>query len=180
MTQSNGRQELTVCRGLSPLRPVAENKTIDISPAAKENLAQILEIGKEAISSSWTMAFLTPEIDKEDTCFLVAQMGDEVLGFAVFREVGDDGELLQIATRKDTRQGGVGSLLLSAVLQYAKEKSLGKVFLEVRDSNAAAIGLYEKFGFKTLRVRKGYYDNPTEDALVMEYINDYFCHRNIM
>jgi ribosomal-protein-alanine N-acetyltransferase len=141
---------------------------IKIVPATKENLSQILEIGKEAISADWTMAFLLPEIEREDVYFIAAELDGDILGFAVFREVGDDGELLQIAVRKDTRQGGVGSFLLSAVLQYAKNKSLGKVFLEVRRSNAAAIGLYEKFGFKTLRLRKGYYDNPTEDALVME------------
>ncbi|MCL2221992.1 MAG: ribosomal protein S18-alanine N-acetyltransferase [Oscillospiraceae bacterium] len=144
---------------------------IEIVHATKENLGQILEIGREAISAGWTMSFLLPEIDKEDAYFVAAQLSSDILGFAVFREVGENGELLQIATRKDVRQGGVGSLLLEDVLLHARDKSLDKVFLEVRRSNAAAISLYEKFGFKTLRVREGYYDNPVEDALVMERIN---------
>lgn len=149
--------------GYPPERPGSD---INIVPAAKDNLGQILEIGKESISADWTLGFLLPEIDREDTYFIAAERDGDVLGFAVFREVGGDGELLQIATRKDSRLGGIGSTLLSAVLHYAHDKSFGRVFLEVRRSNAEAIGLYEKFGFKILRVRKGYYDNPVEDALV--------------
>jgi ribosomal-protein-alanine N-acetyltransferase len=137
-------------------------------PATTENLPQILEIGKESISADWTLGFLLADIDKEDTYFIAAMHGEGTLGFAVFREVGDDGELLQIATRKDARCSGVGSALLENVLEYAQSKSLHKVFLEVRKSNTPAIRLYEKFGFVELRTRRGYYDNPTEDALVME------------
>jgi len=171
MTRSSGQHGSPACRGRNPLSPAAENKTIDIILATKEKIGQILEIGKDSISADWTMNFLIPEIDKEDTYFIAAQIESDILGFAVFREVGEDGELLQIATRKDVRQGGIGSALLEDVLLHARDKSLDKVFLEVRRSNVAAIGLYEKFGFKTLRVRERYYDNPVEDALVMERIN---------
>ncbi|MCL2248306.1 MAG: ribosomal protein S18-alanine N-acetyltransferase [Oscillospiraceae bacterium] len=139
-----------------------------IVPATTKNLPQILEIGKESISADWTLGFLLADINKEDTYIIAAMHGEEALGFAVFREVGDDGELLQIATHKDARCSGVGSVLLENVLQYAQRKSLHKVFLEVRKSNTPAIRLYEKFGFNEIRTRRAYYDNPIEDALVME------------
>jgi len=143
------------------------HKQLKIVPATKDNLPQILEIGKESISADWTLGFLLADIDKEDTYFIAAMHGEDALGFAVFREVGDDGELLQIATRKDARCSGVGSVLLENVLEYAQSKSLHKVFLEVRKSNTPAIKLYEKFGFSEIRTRKAYYDNPTEDALIL-------------
>jgi len=142
---------------------------IKIVPATRGNIDQIIKISKEAISADWTMNFLFIELDRKDAYFIAAKSDKEILGFAVFREVGDDGELLQIATRKDARQGGIGSVLLDSVLCHARDKSIGKVFLEVRQSNAVAIRLYEKFGFKALRVRKEYYNNPIEDALVMVF-----------
>jgi len=144
--------------------------SVNIIPATRDNLTQILEIGKEAICADWTFDFLLPEIDKDDTFFVAAELDGDILGFAVFREVGDDGELLQIATRRDLRCSGVGSVLLENVLQYARSKSLLKVFLEVRESNTSAIGLYEKFGFTLLRVRESYYNAPVENALVMQLL----------
>ena len=89
------------------------------------------------------------------------------LGFAVFRRVGGDGELLQIAVDESARRKGVGDTLMSAVLDYALTNDCTSVFLEVRSGNTAAIGLYEKHDFSTVRVRKDYYDCPVEDALVM-------------
>ena len=90
-----------------------------------------------------------------------------VVGFAVLRQVGDDGELLQIAVDKAKRRGGVGELLMIAALEYARENTPGSIFLEVRRGNTAAIGLYKKHGFSSVRIRKDYYSDPVEDAIVM-------------
>ena len=93
-----------------------------------------------------------------------------VLGFAIFRRVGDDGELLQIAVDKVARGSGISDLLMTDVIEYAKKESLNSVFLEVRSSNEAAVNLYLKHGFTTIRVRKNYYDDPVEDALIMSKV----------
>jgi len=93
--------------------------------------------------------------------------GPTVLGFLILRKMGDDGELLQIAVRSAARRRGVADLLMGAMLQYASENALKSIFLEVRRSNDSAIGLYKKHGFKTVRMRKGYYNSPVEDALIM-------------
>ncbi|MCL2426950.1 MAG: ribosomal protein S18-alanine N-acetyltransferase [Oscillospiraceae bacterium] len=158
---------------------------IKISPATEEQIEQILEIEKEAISPPWSHGALLSEIYSEDSYFIVAKNGladsfncpnpcshpcldpSEVLGFAILRQVGDDGELLQIATKRSARRRGVGDSLIKNVLQHAISKAYQSVFLEVRKSNDVAIHLYEKHSFTTLRVRKDYYTDPIEDANIM-------------
>ena len=147
---------------------------ISITLATKDYIPQILEIENEAISPPWTHGYLLSEINKDDSHFIVAvkeKKTDEpspcLVGFAILRQVGDDGELLQIAVDKSVQRSGVGDLLMERVLAYAEENSFESVFLEVRESNEAAVRLYEKHGFRTVRVRKSYYDSPVEDALVM-------------
>ena len=161
---------------------------VDIIPATENDIQRILEIEQEAISPPWTHGALLSEIYKEDSYFIVAiedcassvidiydnaspavdnAASPAVVGFAILRHVGDDGELLQIAVDKAQRRGGVGELLMIAALEYAREKALNSVFLEVRRGNTAAVGLYKKHGFNSVRTRKDYYSDPVEDAVVM-------------
>jgi len=139
--------------------------------AAEEDLPRILEIEQDAISPPWTHGALLSAMYKDDSIFFVAIDGlsadGDVVGFAVFRQVGDDGELLKIAVDKSARGKGFGDLLMNAVLEKAKDNAFPSIFLEVRSSNTAAIRLYEKHGFSTVRVRKNYYNYPVEDAIVM-------------
>jgi len=139
---------------------------ISVVKATTEHLPRILEIGIYAISSSWTFDFLFTELSNGDSHFLVA-LDNSVVGFVILRQVGDDGEILQIAVDRKTRRSGVGDLLMEAALNYTRERELESLFLEVRKSNTAALALYEKHGFKAMRTRKNYYNDPTEDAIVM-------------
>ena len=135
--------------------------------AAEEDMLRILEIEHEAISPPWTHGALLGEIFRDDSFFAVAIDDGGVIGFVILRQMADEGELLQIAVDASARRCGVADLLMGAALDYASLHSLGSVFLEVRSSNLAAISLYEKHGFKRVRVRKGYYSDPVEDAVVM-------------
>lgn len=159
-----------------------------VRKTTEKDIPRILKIEQEAISPPWTQDALLSEIYKDDSFFVVAvdgvsdagiavsgvsdvsdaEVGDShILGFAILRQVGDDGELLQIAVDISARHKGVGDLLIKAVLEHAKENGFNSVFLEVRKSNEAAVQLYEKRGFKSIRIRRDYYINPVEDALVM-------------
>ena len=164
---------------------------IHIAVATEDDIDRILEIEREAISPPWTHGTLLSELYRDDSFFAVAKnnsqfiihnsqlgtkdvntefgMGDEtVCGFVILRCIADDGELLQIAVDKAARRRGVADLLMGAAFRYASEHALKSVFLEVRASNDAAISLYKKHGFKPVRQRKGYFDQPIEDAIVME------------
>lgn len=89
-------------------------------------------------------------------------------GFALLR-CFDDAELIRIAVDTTFRRQGIGEQLLSDLLQEVRKRDINDIFLEVRSSNEAAIGLYTKAGFINAGVRKGYYSNPTEDAIIMRY-----------
>jgi ribosomal-protein-alanine N-acetyltransferase len=79
----------------------------------------------------------------------------------------DEGQITNIAVHPDHRRKGLGAAILRSLLRHAKDCKLESVSLEVRVSNTAAIRLYEEAGFVEMGRRKGFYQKPTEDALVM-------------
>ena len=91
-----------------------------------------------------------------------------IVGFAGIMVVADEAELLNIAVLPDEQGKGVGKRLLGCMLENAGKRNAYRMLLEVRKSNETARSLYEKNGFTVLGERKGYYSNPTEDAIIME------------
>jgi ribosomal-protein-alanine N-acetyltransferase len=103
-------------------------------------------------------------------CLLVAESDGELVGFAVGRAMGRDevsGELESVAVAAGSRRAGTGRALCEAVLAWCTGQGVGAVELEVRSANAGAIVLYEKLGFVRTGMRKGYYREPADDALLM-------------
>ena len=92
--------------------------------------------------------------------------GLEAEAFALWRTLGDEGEILSIGVKSDTRRRGAGDALVEAILSDASADSLVAMFLEVDARNAAAIGLYEKHGFERIGVRRRYYRDGA-DAWVL-------------
>ena len=96
----------------------------------------------------------------------VAAEGERVAGFLVGRSLGmGEGEILNLAVAPECRRSGVGRALVGAFL----EEFPGGAYLEVRESNAAALGLYKSMGFKEVSRRKGFYEAPAEAAIVMKF-----------
>jgi ribosomal-protein-alanine acetyltransferase len=90
----------------------------------------------------------------------------EILGFLVARHISREWELENIVVASTARRKGLGKRLLQALLNAMRETNTQDVFLEVRESNAAARALYEKAGFRQTGRRKAYYEDPPEDALL--------------
>lgn len=90
-----------------------------------------------------------------------------VIGYVIGRKIPPEGEIYRIAVREDRRQRGVGYRLLSYCLKTERGSGVETVFLEVRSKNAPAIALYRAYGFKEMGIRKNYYQNPSDDAIVM-------------
>ncbi len=90
----------------------------------------------------------------------------EMLGFLVARHVAHEWEVENIVVTPEERRKGIGTRLLHELLARAQQRDGEPVFLEVRESNAAARALYEKMGFRESGRRKGYYANPQEDAVL--------------
>jgi ribosomal-protein-alanine N-acetyltransferase len=99
--------------------------------------------------------------------FLAAECDSGVAGYLVARAMGDEAEILNVAVDATLRETGIGRALLEASLQTLRAAGVSAVFLEVRVSNAPARRLYEASGFAEVGRRRGYYDDPVEDAVVM-------------
>ena len=82
----------------------------------------------------------------------------------------DELEVTNVATMPDLRRRGVGRALVNALLGYAREENFRRVTLEVRESNAPAIALYESLGFTPCGLRKNFYTQPSENAIIYEVL----------
>jgi ribosomal-protein-alanine N-acetyltransferase len=97
---------------------------------------------------------------------LVIESNESLSGFLVARSIAAEWELENIVIAESARRSGLGSQLLSALLEHARSSAARAIFLEVRESNLPARRLYEKFGFQPSGRRPGYYRGPCEDALL--------------
>lgn len=90
-----------------------------------------------------------------------------LVGYAMGWVVADEAELANLAVDAGWRRRGIGGRLLAAFAAEVARRGAGRLWLEVRASNAAARALYERHGFEVVGRRRGYYDHPVEDAVVM-------------
>jgi ribosomal-protein-alanine N-acetyltransferase len=96
-----------------------------------------------------------------------AKGGECITGFAGFWVIADEGHITTIATREANRRQGIGELLLQSIIDMATRREVGIITLEVRVSNTAAQKLYTKYGFTQVGLRRGYYTDNREDAIIM-------------
>jgi ribosomal-protein-alanine N-acetyltransferase len=101
--------------------------------------------------------------------FLIAEVAGKVGGYVVALDAADEGEILNLAVAPGSRRTGLGRALVEAILGVLKDRAVGQVYLEVRESNAPARSLYAAQGFREVGRRKGYYRRPVEDAIVLRH-----------
>ena len=106
-------------------------------------------------------------IANKDACYLVGLYGDEVVASCGLRNIVGDGEITNVVTKTSARGKGIGTQMLVKLMEEGVSMGVEAFTLEVRKSNDAAIHLYENLGFVTEGVRKNFYEEPTEDALIM-------------
>lgn len=140
-----------------------------IRTMTKEDCAKTAELEKRIFSQPWSEQGFLDGIAGEQNIFLVAEENGEICGYVGMYRALDEGEITNVAVAPEKRNSGVGWRLMQALLEEAKRQGICQIVLEVRVSNAAAIHLYDKCGFKNCGVRKGFYAFPKEDALIMLY-----------
>ena len=139
----------------------------EIVPMDRSHLEQIAALERECFSHPWTVAMLEEELYNSQASFLVAEDGEGgVLGYAGLHVVLDEGYIDNIAVEEPARKHGVASALLDVFCRFGAA-NLAFLTLEVRASNAPAIGLYKKYGFQEVGIRPNFYSAPREDALIM-------------
>ncbi len=126
----------------------------------------IAELEKECFSDPWSADAVALSA-AEGVRFFVYEENDIILGYAGLQSVLDEGYITNIAVTKSARGRGIGKILLAHLDEVAKDSLLSFISLEVRESNTAAITLYEKCGYENVGKRPAFYENPREDAIIM-------------
>jgi ribosomal-protein-alanine N-acetyltransferase len=130
------------------------------------DLPHVIAIERRSFPTPWSLAMFVLELSKASGICLAALDGDELVGYCVCSRYDTVWHLMNVAVNPDRRREGVAAALLQRLFGEA-DKPGEQYTLEVRPSNAGAIALYESFGFKRAGVRKGYYHDNKEDALIM-------------
>ena len=139
----------------------------DILDVTEAMLPQIERLEEQCFSLPWTLNMLRSQLPDGQHVFLAALDRERVLGYVGMMTVLDEGYISNVAVDPAARRQGLGDRLITALLERAEERGLAFVTLEVRESNAPAIALYEKHGFRPVGLRKNYYEQPKENALLM-------------
>lgn len=142
--------------------------SVTLRKMTQEDLDRVIEIERSAFLTPWSRSSFEAELqDNSKAHYLVACKDGEVVGYIGGWFIFEEAHITNIAVDYRYRRQGIGNQLLTGFIEYCKARSIKRMTLEVRKSNDAAIALYEKHGFRTLGVRKGYYLDTGEDALLM-------------
>lgn len=131
------------------------------------DLEQVAELEKCCFSDHWSYKILEAGLHSPYDVYYVFEQEEKILGYCNLRLLAGEGEVQRIAVLPQYRRLGLGRKMMDAMMNFSRENRAEAVSLEVRESNTAARRLYESYGFAAGAVRKGYYHNPTEDAIIM-------------
>ena len=132
-----------------------------------EDLPEVCEIEKDNFSLPWSEKSFKDSMERNDTVFLVALADGEVAGYIGCYCIAGTGEIANVAVKASHRRNGIGGKLLERLYQEGAAFDTQEFFLEVRESNETAIGLYSRQGFVKEGIRKNFYEMPVENALIM-------------
>lgn len=140
---------------------------IKIEKMTKEDIDGILEVENSSFSVPWTRGSFEGEIKNSRANYLVAKIDEKIVGYVGVWIILDEGHITNVAVHKDYRSQKIGDKLVSEIINLCKEKNVVSITLEVRSSNTIAQNLYKKYGFTFAGIRKEYYSDNKEDALLM-------------
>ena len=132
------------------------------------DIEDILVVEKLSFSIPWSRDSFEKEIvDNNLATYLVAKVNEKAVGYIGMWKVLNEGHITNVAVHPEFRHQGIGDQLVSELLSLCEKENIDFVTLEVRKSNQKAIRLYEKHGFVAEGIRKAYYQDNKEDAIIM-------------
>jgi ribosomal-protein-alanine N-acetyltransferase len=140
---------------------------VEIRPLQLRDLSAIEEIEQRSYPTPWSRSMFAGELAKPSSICLGAFDGERLAGYLIVSRYVDAWHVMNVAVAGDYRRRGVASQLLGALFEQTSTDDRRGYTLEVRVSNAGAISLYERLGFERRGVRRGYYTDNREDALIM-------------
>ena len=143
-----------------------ENNII-IRPMTIDDVDEVYKVEEDCFVDPWSKDSIRKELKNDLARYLVAKIDDKIVGYVGVWFVVDEGHITNVAVHSDYRGKKIGDRLVKEMVELCKENNLVAMTLEVRTSNTVAQNLYRKYGFKMGGIRKEYYSDNKEDAIIM-------------
>ncbi len=140
---------------------------IDVKEIVKEDIEAIAMLEQEIFPDPWSANSIAETCEQNHACILGAKKNGKLVGYVIFYYVLDEGEIARIAVAPSSRRQGAAQAVFDKLLLFCEENSVTRILLDVRVSNEGAIAFYKKMGFSEDGIRKNFYENPKEHALLM-------------
>ena len=140
---------------------------MNIVPMNEHHVPQVALLERECFADPWSQQSIASELHNPLSLWLVAQEGQTLLGYVGSQTCLDETDMMNVAVSPASRRQGVARALIAALVSALRERGSKQLTLEVRASNGPARQLYESLGFLQVGLRKNYYQNPKEDALIL-------------
>lgn len=156
-----------ICTSLNKLNIIKGLIVLEIQKMTLSDLNIIKEILYSDFDDFWNYDTLKEELSYENSFYIIAVESNEICGFAGFKQIIDNADIMNIVVKKIKRNKKIGTFLLENLIKIAKEKNIKTLNLEVNVNNIYAIKLYQNLGFKNIGIRKNYYRN-SDNAIIMQ------------
>jgi [ribosomal protein S18]-alanine N-acetyltransferase len=137
-----------------------------ISKMEKSDIDELINMQLSNNTTILSKTSISADLETDNAIYFVAKIDNTIIGYIAANLLYDHIDILSVLVTDKYTRNGIASTLLSIVLDYAKSINISDVLLEVRITNVAAQKLYEKFGFKNINIRKKYYPDNLEDAII--------------
>ena len=160
---------------MTPITASPKVTRFSVRQMLNSDIPKVKQIELAAGLSPWPEPDYHLELERKDSICLVCESespgpkGAGIVGFLVSRFSSEEVQINNLAVAAEQRRRGAAESLLLRLKALCKGKPVSRIWLEVRQSNLAALGFYERMGFETAYRRKGFYRNPTEDAFVLKH-----------
>lgn len=137
-----------------------------IRKANLDDVEAIVSLDQEVLQTNWHEKLYAESIVLKDTQSLVLDHEGRLIGFLIYRNIGGDFEIIQLALNKAYQRQGLASMMIDYMIQDAQSSHIEFIYLEVEMDNLPALNLYKKYGFEAIHQRKNYYGQG-QNAIVM-------------
>ena len=134
----------------------------------EEDAVFVAELENSIFNMNTKADTLADECKRENSVYIVACEGDSIIGYCTIIASFETADLCNIAVKEDYRKQHIAEMIFEYAVKKCRAKSVERILLEVRESNTAAILFYDKMDFEKIGMRKNYYSNPSENALILQ------------
>ena len=140
---------------------------IEVHRISENDIQAVAALEADIFSDAWSVKSVSETYENRNALILGAYKEEVLAGYVIFYYVLDEGEIARIAVSPTCRRQGVAEEIFQGLLAFCAEKEIERILLDVRVSNEPAKAFYRKAGFEEDGIRKNFYDDPKEDALLM-------------